>query len=177
MANSKRKGSRFELKVSKWFTDWSTFKFGRTPYSGANHQSRDLSSDIMCMDEKHAHRCKISIECKNYKDIKFEHVLLGNKNCDILKFWDQAKNDANRGKKVPILCMRYNSMPSEEFFFVVEGGNSKTLGSEIWKLSKKPRMVLSSPKFCLYIFMASDIMSNVDYKLIHKLSKQILKTK
>ena len=45
MANSKKKGNRFELKVSKWFTEWTSFKFGRTPYSGANHQSRDLSSD------------------------------------------------------------------------------------------------------------------------------------
>ena len=67
MANSKKKGNRFELKVSKWFTEWTSFKFGRTPYSGANHQSRDLSSDIMCQDERHAHRCKISVECKNYK--------------------------------------------------------------------------------------------------------------
>lgn len=65
--NSKKKGSRFELKVSKWFTEWTSFKFGRTPYSGANHQSRDLSSDIMCQDERHAHRCKISVECKTTK--------------------------------------------------------------------------------------------------------------
>lgn len=173
--NSKRKGSRFELKVSKWFTDWSTFKFGRTPYSGANHQSKDLSSDIMCTDEKHAHRCKISIECKNYKDIKFEHILLGNKNCDILKFWAQAKSDAERSKKLPILCMRYNSMPAEEFFFVVEGG-PKTLGEEILRLSKKPSMSIYA-EYNLYVFMASDILENVDYKLIHKLSKQILKTK
>lgn len=101
MANSKKKGSRFELKVSKWFTEWTSFKFGRTPYSGANHQSRDLSSDIMCQDERHAHRCKISVECKNYKDIKFEHVLLGNKSCDILKFWEQASKDAKGQRKYP----------------------------------------------------------------------------
>ena len=114
MANSKRKGNKFELKVSKWFTKWTSYKFGRTPYSGANHQSRDLASDIMCQDERHAHRCKISVECKNYKEIKFEHLLLGNKGCDILKFWEQASKDAKRANKVPILCMRYNSMPSEE---------------------------------------------------------------
>ena len=32
-------------------------------------------------------------------------------------------------------------------------------------------------EYNLYVFMASDILENVDYKLIHKLSKQILKTK
>ena len=37
MANSKKKGNRFELKVSKWFTEFSGYKFQRVPYSGANH--------------------------------------------------------------------------------------------------------------------------------------------
>lgn len=175
MANSKKKGSRFELKVSKWFTQWTSFKFGRTPYSGANHQSRDLSSDIMCQDERHAHRCKISVECKNYKEIKFEHILLGNKGCDILKFWEQASKDAKRANKVPILCMRYNSMPSEEFFFVV----GKNLSSVFYKplFDKAPIMVIDVPKIdeILYVFMASDILKNISYKLVHKQVKLILK--
>ena len=34
MANSKKKGNRFELKVSKWFTEFSGYKFQRVPYSG-----------------------------------------------------------------------------------------------------------------------------------------------
>lgn len=175
MANSKKKGSRFELRVSKWFTQWTSFKFGRTPYSGANHQSRDLSSDIMCQDERHAHRCKISVECKNYKEIKFEHILLGNKGCDILKFWEQASKDAKRANKVPILCMRYNSMPSEEFFFVV----GKNLSSVFYKplFDKAPIMLIDVPKIdeILYVFMASDILKNISYKLVHKQAKLILK--
>lgn len=67
MANSKKKGNRFELKISKWFTKWTSYKFGRTPYSGANHQSRDLASDIMCQDERHAHRCKYRLSVKTIK--------------------------------------------------------------------------------------------------------------
>lgn len=170
MANSKRKGNKFELKVSKWFTKWTSYKFGRTPYSGANHQSRDLASDIMCQDERHAHRCKISVECKNYKEIKFEHLLLGNKGCDILKFWEQASKDAKRANKVPILCMRYNSMPSEEFFFVVD----YKLGSVIAQYITKS-MYIQVPGNTLMVFMASDILKNVNYKLVHKQAKLILK--
>lgn len=169
MANSKKKGNRFELKISKWFTQWTGFKFGRTPYSGANHQSRDLSSDIMCQDERHAHRCKISVECKNYKDIKFEHVLLGNKSCDILKFWEQASKDAKRAKKVPILCMRYNSMPSAEFFFVVD----YKLGSIIAQYIIKS-MYIQVPGNTLMVFMASEVLK-VPYKMIHKQAKLIVK--
>lgn len=169
MANSKRKGNKFELKVSKWFTEWTSFKFGRTPYSGANHQSRDLSSDIMCQDERHAHRCKISVECKNYKEIKFEHLLLGNKRCDILKFWEQASKDAKRANKVPILCMRYNSMPSEEFFFVVDYKFSSIISQYTTKA-----MYIQVPEHTLMVFMASEVL-NVPYKLLHKQAKSILK--
>ena len=94
MANSKKKGNRFERVVAKYFTDWSGFKFGRTPGSGSFHNNRDLGSDLICNDDKHKNRCCISIECKNYQDIRFEHVLLGNKRCKIFSFWEQAQRDA-----------------------------------------------------------------------------------
>ena len=161
MANSKRKGSKFELKVSKWFTEFSGYKFQRVPYSGANHQNRDLASDIMCSDERHA------------QDIRFEHILLGNKGCKIVKFWKQASSDANRAKKIPILVMRYNSMPSTEFFFIID----KRL---IKPLTKKPlahTMVITSPDTpTLYVFMASEVLKNVNYKDIHKEAKIQCKT-
>ena len=69
MANSKRKGNKFELKVSKWFTEFSGYKFQRVPYSGANHQNRDLASDIMCSDERHA------IDVKSLLNVKVTKTL------------------------------------------------------------------------------------------------------
>lgn len=93
--NSKNKGNRFERKIAGFFTKWTGYKFERNRAgSGAWHSNKDSTSDLTCTDERHAHRCKISIECKNYKEIKFEHLLLGNKGCDILKFWEQASKDA-----------------------------------------------------------------------------------
>lgn len=173
MANSKKKGNRFELKVSKWFTEFSGYKFQRVPYSGANHINRDLASDIMCSDEKHAHRCKISIECKSYQDIRFEHVLLGNKRCKIIQFWNQAASDANRAKKIPILCMRYNSMPRDEFFFIVDSKLSKVLISNQLDhlLTLKGKDIPN-----LYVFMASEVIKKVNYKDIHKEAKLQCKT-
>lgn len=173
MANSKRKGNKFELKVSKWFTEFSGYKFQRVPYSGANHQNRDLASDIMCSDERHAHRCKISIECKSYQDIRFEHILLGNKRCKITQFWKQASSDAQRAKKIPILVMRYNSMPSTEFFFIVD----ERLIKPLTKKSLSHTMVITSPDTpTLYVFMASEVLKNVSYKDIHKEAKVQCKT-
>lgn len=172
MINSKKKGSRFERSVAKWFEQWTGYKFGRTPGSGSFHQNRDLTSDVNCIDERHAHRCKISIECKCYKDIKFEHVLLGNKNCDILRFWEQATEDALRGKRVPILCMRYNSMPSNEFFFVV----GPELANSIFnKDIVSPHMIINASGKHLYIFMASSVIKYVNYKDVHKQAKLTLK--
>lgn len=174
--NSKRKGDKFERTIAKWFTEWSGYKFERNRAgSGAWHSNKDSTSDLTCTDEKHAHRCKISIECKNYKDIKFEHILLGNKNCDILKFWEQAYKDAKRSNRVPILCMRYNSMPKEEFFFVV--GNA--LAQIIFAyppVMAYPFMTISTPNHGdLNIFMASAIFKTVPYKAIHKQAKFILR--
>ena len=175
MANSKRKGNKFERVISKWFTDFSGFKFQRVPYSGANHQNRDLASDVMCCDERHAHRCKLSIECKNYKDIRFEHVLLGNKKCQITQFWAQAWKDAQRAKKVPVLCMRYNSMPKNEFFLIVDCYLAKPFFGQ----NLRHVMSINNPDLVhgnIYVFMASEVIKNVNYKAVHKEAKLSCKT-
>lgn len=175
MANSKRKGSKFERIIGAWFTKWTGFRFERNRAgSGAWHSNRDSVSDITCTDEKHAHRCKISIECKNYKDIKFEHILLGNKNCDILKFWEQASKDAKRANRIPILCMRYNSMPKGEFFFVIDDKFAEVFMAS--ELMNTRFMVLNTETYKLYVFMASNVQQYVKYKSVHKVAKQLLKS-
>lgn len=172
MVNSKNKGSRFERKIGAWFTEWTSFKFERNRLgSGAWHTNRDATSDITCTDPKHAHRCKLAIECKSYKDIKFEHTLLGNKGCDILKFWNQVLDDSRRSDKYPLLCIRYNSMPQEEFFFITDD----SLGQIIIPYYKGNYMIIHSSSYHLYIFMASHIQKEMPYKVLHKAVKTLLK--
>lgn len=173
--NSKRKGSKWERQVAKFFTEWTGYEFGRTPQSGAYHRNQDLGSDLICNDEKHAHRCKISIECKSYRDIRFEHILLGNKRCDILEFWEQASRDARRTKKIPILCMRYNSMPKGQFFFVVDSGMYKGVIGAISCTHLNITINDGNTGMVLMVFMSNDIKNNVDYKLFHKEAKRLLK--
>ena len=175
MVQSKRKGNKWERVVAKWLTTWSGYKFERNRAgSGAWWSNKDSVSDITCTDERHAHRCKISIECKSYKDIRFEHVLLGNKNCDIIEFWEQASRDANRAGKVPMLCMRYNSMPKGEFFLVV----SDDIANSFESVFGETHMTLTIKRINqkLMIFMASDVLKLVDYKKVHKRAKNILKS-
>lgn len=174
MVQSKRKGNRFELKVAKWFTKWSSFKFERVPMSGAWHSNRDATSDITCVDPKHQYRCMISVECKSYKDIKFEHVLLGNKNCDIVKFWEQAGRDASRSNKIPILCMRYNSMPREEFFFVI---SASSLVPAFYPLMGCNYITINIPGEVLMVFRASDIIHHTKYIDFHKGLREMVRSK
>lgn len=171
--NSKKKGNRFELGVSKWLTRWTGYKFQRTPWSGANHFNRDMASDIMCSDPKHQHKCRISVECKFYREIKFEHILLGNKGSDINKFWDQAKRDAKRANKVPILCMRYNAMPRDEFFFVISAQYAKSFYSII----SKPYFSITlgnTDGDVLLVFMSSNVLKHVKYRDLCKDIKSTL---
>ena len=172
--NSKAKGSRFERAIGKWLTEWTGFKFERNRAgSGAWHTNKDSVSDITCTDERHAHRCKISIECKSYKDIKFEHVLLGNKGCDVERFWAQAKGDALRANRKPILIMRYNSMPKNEFFMVVDSDLAEAFLTD--EMYNQRYMALHNGTDSLYVFMASSVKKYVSYKDVHKLSKRLIK--
>lgn len=173
--NSKRKGNKFERSVSKWFTEWSGYQFERNRAgSGAWHSNNDAGADITCTDPKHGHRCRLSIECKFYKEIKFEHVLLGTKGSEIEKFWKQAKTDAERTSKMPVLIMRYNSMPKDEFFFIVDYKVATVFVNSPGMINSR-YMVLNTNEDMLYIFMASSVKELVPYKVVHKFAKSILK--
>lgn len=120
--NSKNKGNRFERAICKFFKEWSGYEFSRVPQSGGLRWKKadNITSDVICTDDKHGRRFPFSIECKFHKEIKFEDILLDNKS-KILEFWEQASGDAHRAKKIPLLIMRYNNMPSGDGFLVVDG--------------------------------------------------------
>jgi Holliday junction resolvase len=179
--NSKKKGSKNERDVCKWWKEWTGYDFSRVPSSGGLRWSRttDTTGDIICSDQKHFLKFPFSIEAKNYKDLNFEHLLLGNKNIQILDFWHQAEQDAVRGKKVPILMMRYNGMKKGEYFFVVNSKLYQLLeGTMTSKLKKDiPRMVITTrgAKDSITITLASDIL-NLPYKEVYKLVRKQLKS-
>ena len=177
--NSKAKGSKNERDVCKWWESWTGYEFSRVPSSGGLRWGRttDTTGDIICSDQKHFLRFPFSIECKNYKDINFEHLLLGNKRVKILEFWSQALEDAERGHKIPILMMRYNGMKKGEYFFVVE---SEQAGILLSSMPISSRKMISTMDICtrdisLTILMASDILSHIDYVAVNKESRKRLK--
>lgn len=115
--NSKKKGNKTERQVAHLFKEWSGWEFSRVPQSGGLRWKKadNISGDIVCSEPNK--NCWFSIEVKGYKDINFAHLLY-DVDSDIEKFWEQAKSDAKRAQKVPMLWMRYNGLP-KDFFFVV----------------------------------------------------------
>lgn len=176
--NSKSKGNRFERAICKFFQEWTGYEFSRVPASGGLRWKKtdNITSDITCTDPKHSRRFCFSIECKSYQDIRFEHILLGNKSCKIMGFWEQAKSDAARANKVPILVMKYNNMPKGEAFMMVDNNLAGFILNQLGSLSK-PRMAIQVDKDnVFYVFMLTDI-KNLDYKTLYKEVRKSLKNK
>lgn len=170
--NSRSKGNRFERVIAKWFQEWTSYEFGRVPGSGSLRWKKtdNITGDIVCTDDKHARRFPFNIECKSYQELKFEHLLLGVKTCKIKGFWEQSSTDAKRSNKVPMLVLKYNSMPKGESFMVF----GKEMGSFIATKATVPFMVLHLEYETLYVFMASNL-KNHDYTEIYKKARNIIK--
>lgn len=171
--NSRSKGNRFERTIAKWWQEWTGYEFGRVPGSGSLRWKKtdNITGDLCCTDVKHARRFPFNIECKSYEDIRFEHILLGNKSCKIMGFWEQASGDAKRANKVPILIMKYNSMKKGESFMVMAENLALSVLSQ---KPKKPYLIIHTTNDILYVFMASDI-KEMDYTQIYKKGRKIIK--
>jgi Holliday junction resolvase len=123
MTNSKRKGSKNERGIAHLFSEWTGFKFSRTPQSGGMGWHNKLSTgDIICIDELHMSEFSLSIECKFHSDLDFSHMIdgtIGKKTNKVVDFWEQCERDAKRLKKIPCLFMRRNGMKTDMHFVAI----------------------------------------------------------
>lgn len=118
--NSRKKGAKNEREIAKTLELWSGKKFAKTPASGGlNWKTSNVAGDVVCTTE--GHYFPFCIEGKSYVKIDFSHLLTpGIKNIEILDFWYQAKKDADKVNKIPILMMRYNGLPKAFWYLVIE---------------------------------------------------------
>lgn len=118
--NSRKKGAKNEREIAKTLELWSGKKFAKTPASGGlNWKTSNVAGDVVCVTE--GHYFPFCIEGKSYLKIDFSHLLTpGIKNVDILGFWEQAKRDATKANKIPILLIRYNGLPKHFWFLAIE---------------------------------------------------------
>lgn len=175
MANSKQKGSKNERELCKWFTDWTGLEFSRVPASGGLRWKKtdNISGDIICSDERGSKRFPFSVETKFYKDINFEHIILGNKKVKVLEFWEQAKEDGIRAKKEPLLFMRYNGMPKKVWFLVMKLSTFEIMRKMGHKIEGN-YFIISTPTEDLLCMNTNDILS-LSYERFRRRIKTKLK--
>ena len=167
MANSKKKGNKAERELCKWFQQWTGFPFTRVPASGGLRwkNTNATAGDIICDDERHSRRFQFSVESKSYKDINFEHLILGNKKVKLIEFWDQANDDAKRSDKVPILFMRYNGMAKNMYFVVIPHYVYRLLFPTFILMEYNRFQVLGPNPM---VIMNSNDLLKFDYNKLHK---------
>lgn len=170
--NSRSKGARNERNLAKAFEEWTGRKFSKTPASGGlNWRTTNVAGDIVCTKE--GHYFPFCIEGKSYAKIDFSHLLNPKiKNCDILIFWKQAKRDAARVGKIPILMMRYNDLPKNYWFIVI--GNSFFDEIKGYYNPEWPIMRFHSITRDLVIMNSPDFFK-MPYKEIKLLAKKYIK--
>lgn len=118
--NSSKKGSKNERELADVFEQWTGYKFARVPRSGGLRWQRtlDTTGDIIVADTEHIHEFPFSVETKFHNEVNFWKILRGQKS-DLLEFWDQARGDATRSKKIPIVFFRFNGLPKQYWFCII----------------------------------------------------------
>lgn len=177
MANGKTKGSKNEREVSKWWQEWSGMEFSRVPASGGLRWQKkdDISGDIICTDPRQSRRFPFSIEAKFYKDINFEHLILGNKKQKIIDFWGQAVEDGIRANRLPLLFMRYNGMPKQTWFVAMEPRVFKVMLSKVKEMNYGYFEVTTDEGIQFVIINSNDLLTT-DYKDFSLTIKKLKRT-
>lgn len=168
------RGQRMAVDVLKKWTHKkmkSSSQFGMGGFNFDPHKG-----DILCYTE--GHFFPFTVEVKFYKDINFCQLLQPNlKNVMILDFWDQVAGDAKICKKVPMLMMRFNGLPSDFFFVVIETDFWEKVNIfhralnirrtiTFWEMDKGLKLKL----------IGSDQFFKINYKEVKKVAKEHIKT-
>ena len=84
-------------------------------------------------------------------------------------FWDQALQDSERAKKLPLLFLRYNGLPKSFHFIVMLQTHFKKF---------KPKLDLSCPYLRVnngIVIMHQGVLLNSNFSSIIRIGKKILK--
>ncbi len=153
--NSRAKGATFERGFAKQLSSWCGFTCARTPSSGGWNKA---SGDVTPKSPKEMVRFPFSFELKNregwvfgslFKPFNVKSAALG----AITTWWRQCADDADRGKKIPILIF---TKRGEHNYCMVRGRVFKALGIQ-------PAVTLNLGKF--RVFLLDEFLA-IPYKVM-----------
>lgn len=109
----KAKGSSFERKVARYFTEWTGFAWRKTFGSGNMRYKVKSLNEIG--DLKAEIEVPFVVECKFHKDISYAKIMKGD--CGKLDDWIlEIEADQKRSKKFGLLIFKTNLSPIFVFF-------------------------------------------------------------
>jgi hypothetical protein len=176
MPNGKKKGGKGERVACEFLKEWSGLDFRRTPQSGGlrGHVMDYTVGDIICTDDSLRNKVfPLTIEVKNYKKIDFSTLLersntRGKTNkpvqCKVDEWWEQTESDGHRGEKIPILMMRFDNLPKNFFYVVIDRKHGKSL------IIPKDRLVTKK-----YIIFTSEELQKIPWSKFFKQAKKLWK--
>jgi len=119
--NSKVKGNRNELEVTKLLQAWTGHEFTRVPMSGGLRWKNrmDICGDVINVDPTFSF--PFSVEAKSYKNLGLpnEPGRVLRSNSIIYTFFDQCSRDAMASNKIPFLIVRENQMPKNQHYIFI----------------------------------------------------------
>ena len=140
--NQKKKGNRNELVVCKVLEKWTGSPFSRVPSSGGLRwkNNKSICGDVVCTDENVYF--PFSVETKHLKELAVTTYLRANSK--VFTIYKQAKRDAERAGKIPMMMLRCNGMKEGEYWVFVPiepavrllDGAPETVGSIVDDLNR-----------------------------------------
>jgi len=122
MSKGKGKGSKFERDIAKYLTKWVSGKekpylYWRSPSSGGigSFNNPDITGDIVALKgeaEFLTDMFSIEIKCGYPAFNFFKFFKKNSKSNELLKFWEQCKDDAIKGSKEPLLIYKQDRQPT-----------------------------------------------------------------
>jgi len=97
---SAAKGARFENAAKGILKKHTGLDFKRVPLSGASH----IKGDLFLVNTNN----KYCIECKHYKDDHLTSKILTSKESQLLKWWSQAVEQAEKMGQEPLLIFKFD---------------------------------------------------------------------
>jgi len=121
--NSKMKGNRNELAVTKILSDWTGHEFVRVPMSGGLRWKNrmDICGDVINADTDFDF--PFSVETKAVANLGL-HKVEGTKairnNSIIFTYFNQCERDAKAAGKIPFLIIRQNNMSTGSYYIFLD---------------------------------------------------------
>lgn len=120
--NQKLKGNANEAALARIMTEWTGHEFVRVPRSGGLRwkNSVNVCGDLISTDKNFDFPFSIETKHLNSIGIDYRNISVKNKiplrrNSVIYSIFNQAQMDADRSFKEPMLVIRQNFMPIDEY--------------------------------------------------------------